>query len=169
MKKRFWPKYLRALRHLYRLRRTLAAYDSKKAREFKLLAVKHEAEISRRDEIIEALRNKIEIVQKEYLDRTLEAVKLTSVGFATRDVDDRVRDLRYQPFEEKKAEQAKQKGLYFTLDETERESYDKQKEAHWELGHAEGYDESMIKRAWMENEEQVVANIQGWTGMIEDR
>lgn len=124
-----------------------------------------EREMLRLEEMVEAYRAKVEIIQSETVDRILEMTRTlgtsaSSIAWATRDANEKISNLRFRPFDV--ARQQARSGLRPAvatdlpvkredLTENERSAYDAMFQTHREMGLANGLSEEDIRRFWDQN------------------
>lgn len=147
---RLWAKYRRQRRALDKVDATIAVINAR-----------HDRELRRRDEMIAAQQTKIEVLQRETVDRVLESMKLIGTSYATREADERIQETRYRPIDRAKRANPNKSTLYNELSSDAQLSYDDEYESHVNIGRAQGLDDATIARAWRENEQKIVEAIDG--------
>lgn len=110
-------------------------------------------EIRRLGELNAALQAKIEIVQQQACDRVLEAQRLMGMSHITRSTDERIQELRYQPYVEAKRAGDRPEDV---LSPAERHSYDEEYARHVKQGEAMGLNHAEINAAWERHKLQII-------------
>lgn len=154
-------RYARLWREARRHVRLASKTVSRHASELERLRKDKDREIRRQGELIAALQTKIELVQRESVDRIFEMQKLIGSSYILRDTDDRIQSLRYQPFDEARRDEKAKQGIYHTLDADHQNAYDAEYESHVQRGTANGLDRATIDRVWRQHEGEIVATITG--------
>lgn len=155
-----FARYASVWRGNRRLRRRIGMLESAHRRELAARDAEAKREIDRRDEQLAALQTKLEIVQRESVDRVFEAFRLIGTSYATREADEKIQRLRYEKFDEVRREANKNR-LYDSLGPEHRQAYDAEYEAHVRMGEAQGYDKATIERVWREQEGSIVESLTG--------
>jgi hypothetical protein len=156
---RLCGRYLRLKQKFKRQKKCLDRIGAVHAGEIRRLKESKKREIDRLEQIVLTQQTKIEIIQRESADRVMEALRLVGTGYALRETDEKIRDLRFEKFEEQKREENYPFSLRSSLSTDDQTEYDELFEAHKTRGLAEGYDEATIHRVWNQNEEKVLEDI----------
>lgn len=159
---RLFARFLRLSSQLRWYRRANANSEARHKRAIEMIQAENARQVRRVEEQNAALQTKVEIIQRECLDRILEAQRLIGMSFATRESDDRIQETRYRPFEEAKREAVDPKRrLYNDLAPEAKAAYDAEYESHVSIGRGQGLDDAEIDRFWRANEDQIVDAIGG--------
>jgi hypothetical protein len=156
---RLWRRYLRLKAERRRLRRTLARVRGEHGAEIDAIVTKKDREIDALKLIEINLRTKLDITLRETNDRILEAYKLMGIGYSTRQLDEKISEIRQQPFEEKMQRENYPFSLRHTLADDDRARYDDAFAAHEMQGKTQGMDEATIQRVWNQNETAILDDI----------
>jgi hypothetical protein len=102
---RLCGRYLRLKQKFKRQKKCLDRIGAVHAGEIRRLKESKKREIDRLEQIVLTQQTKIEIIQRESADRVMEALRLVGTGYALRETDEKIRDLRFEKFEEQKREE----------------------------------------------------------------
>jgi hypothetical protein len=155
--RRLLRRYIKlSLKH-HSLRRQLRSFEGQKAVQLNALRTSKDREIFRLNELVQAYQTKLEITQRESFDRILETFKTIGISHTTREADEKIQTLRYQPYEEARKQN---QSPYEQLTPEIKAVYDEMYENHRQMGVNSGFSESEIDRIWKENEENILADIE---------
>jgi hypothetical protein len=156
---RLCGRYLRLKQKFKRQKKCLDRIGAVHAGEIRRLKESKKREIDRLEQIVLTQQTKIEIIQRESADRVMEALRLVGTGYAVRDTDEKIRELRFEKFEQQKRQDEYPFSLRHTLTGEDKAQYDATFEAHRQRGIEQGLDEATIHRVWNQNEEKVLEDL----------
>lgn len=164
--RRFFLRYLRLWRRYKNLNTKLDILSARYDQRFAQFQEDHDDETERLEKLLESERHRNRIISDEWRDRFLEASRSYGMRHSTLEADDKIKELRFQPFEppKKKIDPALK-----TLAVDERAVYGDRKEHHFTAGREEGYTEAELSAAWKTNHDRVIEDIRREFGSYDNQ